>query len=754
MANPLHKNKVIQFIKRYPNSSTFELTQGNALTSRPGDPPPNTQFIPGCSVGLSSQAGNPSNFNSLIDMWVSGGLVRNNINPFGLMRLWAAAYRTYFGFIRQVKRPYFNFASGTTTSIKSITPDDYSVTFTSSSGTASISNRELTGAFTTGIPSFRNGEQLEEIVFGLNDLTGVDVFDYFPDIRNEIDLATNRLSAPYGAIARMSGGPITCQLDFKTNVDITNVKIPVPTTPLVANWFDYNNFTLRASYDGTNFTSTHRYDQPQFFGDPVTISYFRKYFSGTPTQAQFDNPNVYYQLFSTSINALNRGTLFRGIIPTNSIANVDNIQSAGSYFTQDCIVDSFIPSSNSNTPGNAAYQVDFSPITKGLQIPNGELLLTLTRNGVPFPARIRVTHGGVSASNSRPIYNFTAFNPTGNVITPNAGGRHFVPPAYNNNALFKVTGNPFPGKLIGELLDITNPASPVNLGGSLFCEKLSFNQITNLEIRSNFNQANNPTTYLVSYVVVNGTTRKTITNLSSNTTGPYVPNFSDSYWTNNSPEDFLIGGVSFSDEIAKDVYQSIPNTYTNVDKWKLMPYTLPFSSILLESKIKLSSSTVRDVPLDFNYTEDYLTNKLISLPAISDLPSIEQAAAIRGISPIQHYYELAISNFLVELIDYCKSTCLKFWKWEGRNLNVRNYQNYTNSILNVDSLTTFVPLDSRGRPVSAGIGTYGINSSGAFSIETNTGAGQLWFLSGGGASRVDVDIAVLQQLVDISGITL
>ncbi|MCM0592079.1 MAG: hypothetical protein KA716_18495, partial [Gloeotrichia echinulata DEX184] len=83
MSNPLHKNKVIQFIKRYPNSEDFSLTTGN----QPLTESSNNTFKPGCSVGLSGKAGNPDNFNDLIDMWVADGLVRNNINPYGLMRL-------------------------------------------------------------------------------------------------------------------------------------------------------------------------------------------------------------------------------------------------------------------------------------------------------------------------------------------------------------------------------------------------------------------------------------------------------------------------------------------------------------------------------------------------------------------------------------------------------------------------------------------------------------------------------------------
>jgi hypothetical protein len=30
----------------------------------------------------------------------------------------------------------------------------------------------------------------------------------------------------------------------------------------------------------------------------------------------------------------------------------------------------------------------------------------------------------------------------------------------------------------------------------------------------------------------------------------------------------------------------------------------------------------------------------------------------------------------------------------------------------------------------------------------------MWFLSGGDSSRIDIDIAVLQQLLDIAGITV
>jgi hypothetical protein len=97
-------------------------------------------------------------------------------------------------------------------------------------------------------------------------LTGVDVEGFFPNfLLNEYDAGSNTLDAPFGAIGIIAGGPIKCELAFNDSVDITAIKIPVPTgatsynnanrsnsTPY--NWFQYNNFKLRASYDGLNYT--------------------------------------------------------------------------------------------------------------------------------------------------------------------------------------------------------------------------------------------------------------------------------------------------------------------------------------------------------------------------------------------------------------------------------------------------------------------------------------------------------------------
>ncbi|WYL93584.1 MAG: hypothetical protein HEQ35_06605 [Gloeotrichia echinulata IR180] len=761
MSNPLHKNKVIQFIKRYPNSSNFTLTTGNPpIAVKPGDSGSDASFRPGCSVGLSGAAGNPANFNTLIQMWNAGGLTRNNINPFGLMRLWAAAYRTYFDFVRQVKRPYFNPSSGTTVITSPITPEDYSVTFTGATGTASVSGKNLSGVFVKGTPSYnKTTGLLEELILDKRSLTGVDVEGFFPNfLLNEYDAGSNTLDAPFGAIGLIAGGPIKCELAFNDSVDITAIKIPVPTgatsynnanrsnsTPY--NWFQYNNFKLRASYDGLNYTSELTYNNP-IQSSSLSVTSYKKYINRTSTvsvDTQLDNATS-YELLTQNVDVSN-GHLFRGYLTTGNILAADSIQNAGSFNSRTCVIE-FFQAPNTTISGRSEFQVDFSPITKGLELPNGELNLTLTRNGVPFPARIRTFYSGGNIVDTRQDVTFTSINVGTSTISPGLKGKSFVPDIYKINSLFKF------GNLRISVLDISNPNSPVSLSANGRCESLSLNQLKNLEITSGYVDNGVLTPYLVSFIYVVGNKKKIVTNLSSTSTGEYTPNFSESFWSTNSPESYVLDGVTLTDEITKEVFNTLPNTYSNVDKWRLMPYTLPFSSILLESKINLSSATVRNIPSNFNYTEDYLTNQLIPLPTLNDLNGIEAAAKARGLSPQVYYYRLAISKFLQELIVYCGSTCLKFWRWEGSQLSVSNYRIYTNSMLNVDSLTRFVPVDNKGKPISTGIGTYAIPISGSFDIETNTAAGQMWFLSGGGASRVDVDLAVLEKLLDISGITV
>ena len=753
MSNPLHKNKVIEFIKRYPNTDDFTLTSGNnPLAVKPGDPIPNSNFIPGCTVGLSGTSGNPSNFNSLVDMWVAGGLTRANINPYGLMRLWAAAYRTYFGWVKQVKRPYFN---PSTTSIvyeqTVLNPSDYTVKFTSTAGTATVTGESLSGLFKNGTGKFDSSGNLEQLLLPNNSASiGLLTDVYFP---SSLISSSDTVDGPFGAIAKLAGGPIKCELIFNEPVDIQAIRIPIAngvtsfnyTTPTLSHpfpWFNPAGYRLRASYDGIAYTSSYTVG---LVGGTAGGDYPAK------TLSLWNSTNPRYKVTNQNIDAL---TMVRAIVQDSDVLASGSKQRFSTNPYTAILLNTPTLLSNAYTPG-----VDLSPITPGFEITDGIKDITLYRSSVAFPARVKVTNTSLASISERRSYSVsTTTDPSISPATVSTlTGKSLVPVAYDQNALYNYNYyDSYYGSLDSfgaEIYDITTISTPRILSSNLKVNPpVSLKNVRALEITSGYQDGTNLRPYLASFVYVLGTTTKTITTLNSDLIQSYTPDFTNSFWTSNSPTSFTLNTLTFTDAIASTAFALTGITATNVEKWKLLPYTLPISSINLENNIKSTSITLTNVPLEFNYTEDYLNNKIIPLPSVADLTAIEAAALARRVDPVVYYYKLQFNLFLSQLIEYCKKTCLKFWKWEGSNLSVSNYLAYTTSVLQVDNLGLFVPRDQNGNPISIGIGTYGIDS-GAFDIDSNVGAAQLWFLSGGGPSRVDVDLAVLQKLLDISGIT-
>jgi hypothetical protein len=733
MSNPLHKNKVVQFIKRYPNSEEFVLTTGNTPLSQGSA----NSFNPGCTVGLAGQSGNPTNFNDLIDMWVAGGLVRNNINPFGLMRLWAAAYRTHYDWCRTVKRPYFNPVSSTVnTQQRLLNLDEYEVKFTSNLNTGSVNGTSTTGAlsqgkFVTGGSTPLNG--LSRLEAG-SLIPEVRLTPYIPSILYSTD--STGVSLPVGAIGVMYGGPIKCELLFKIAVDVEGIEIPntsynaSPSTPEGStpfNWFFPSNFELRASYDGINYSNSFKYNS--------IISSLNQTVNVTTSGGPFDWRQVIEaQILNSStslLTALNNISNYSSSVNPNVtgwLANDTNPSSPTSLnqtyfgFPNDAPFSTRIKSITSSVSGYDLSQFSVGRLLKGHEVE----VVTVMQGSTPKTCIVKTWF----RQNSIPR------KLDGSTTT-------LIPLEYETNALFPLNYGYF------QVVDISNQGGIICQGT---CEPpISLKALKALELISGINDGFTLRPYIVSFPRVLGSIKSFTTTINTTVTGSsiYTPNYLDSYWTDNSPESFTIGNTEFSDEIAKNAFLTVNYTGSNVDKWKRLPYTLPNTGIFLDSQIRSSSLTVRDVPIEFDYNEDYLNNKIIPLPTDQELIDFETEALGLGRDPVVHYFRTKISAFLLELINYCKSTCLKFWQYSFSTRSVRNYRTYTSEVLQFDNLT--LPLESVW---AAAIKVYEIPTGGSFDIETNDSASRLWFLSGGGASRVDIDIAVLQQLLDIAGITV
>ncbi|MBC1235915.1 hypothetical protein [Nostoc sp. 2RC] len=732
MAAPLHKNKVIQFIERYPHDEDFTLTQGNTPLANGNT---TTSFNPGCSVGLSNEAGNPSDFNALIDMWVAGGLTRNNLNPFALMRLWAATYRTYYHWCKSVTRPYSNPASSTVvTQNRLLNLNEYEVKFTSNLNSGTIEDTQLTGSFTQGKYDSGSGEYGIKRVSTAGSFKEITLAPYIPSVLFEVaDVSANLLtSLPVGGIAALYGGPVKCELIFDSAVDIDAVLIPppsnvadpaLPETTNPFNWFFPSNFKIRSSYDGVNYTSSLEYNKfitalNQLVQTAVSPD---KYYDWRQILYTSTSTVSYPALITAINNASNysSSTTAKANLETWSTSLATNISTYG--FINDTPFPTKVKSISYKDPSYDLSSFVVSRPLKGHEIE----VVTINKSSTPKTCIVR-----------------TWFKQNGVSRYTNGTSSTLIPLQYRTNALAPLDYGYF------EVIDIAS-------GGGIICQgvcesPISMKGVRALELTSGVVDNTTLRPYLASFPYVKGTIKSIVTQLNNNLTiGNYTPTYTDAYWTTYSPESFDIGSVTFSDSIAKSAFDLLGYTGSNLNKWKLMPYTLPTSSVFLESQIKSSSATVRNVPTSFSYTEDYINNKIIPLPTSTELTQYQTDAEARGLDPVVYYFRVKFSAFLKELINYCKSTCLKFWQYSSSNRSVSNFETYTADALQFDNATLPV-----GDVIASGVKVYEIVTSGQFDIESNLPAGRLWFLSGGNSSRIDIDIAVLQQLLDIAGITL
>ncbi|MEH2126444.1 hypothetical protein [Nostoc sp.] len=763
MSNPLHKNKVIQFLKKFPNSTDFTITTSTLPLTISEDP----AFIPGCTVGLSGQAGNPANFNSLIDMWVAGGLTRANINPYGLMRLWAAAYRTYYDWIKKVQRPLPNpNNTSVLTSTRIITPAEYEIRYSSSTRSSIISNTSTTGSF---IPS-----QVVRIQSPLSiklqprqspNTPRLIAYPYissglFDDVGLE---GVADVNAPAGALTFLYGGPIKCEIIFNKAVDVQQVLIPIPEN--VANpaypesgeyqWFFPSNFKIRTGADGSSYNSSFE---------------FNKIINALDASVNYSGINYDWRQIGTLASATT-GSTITALNALSKYSSSSNLN-IGSYSGSDSNPSD--PSSpNQTTYGfpndlpfntsiktitykNSLYTLDSIVVGRALLGHQLEIL-SINKSGVPKTCILKTWFKTDSIPRKT--------SGTNTLLTPTA---------YEVNALDNLSKGYF------EIYDVSSTPALVASGT---CESpVNLLAVKNLELTSGINDGSTLRPYLAGFVNVQATVKDLSTPLNSAyLNNRYLPNFTDSYWISNSINAFDIGGVTFSDEIAKAAYSllGITGTLTNVEKWRLLPFTLPISSTSLRQQIVSTPATLRTKPTSsqqygdgsvnlggsqvvnpgdpsviIDYAEDYLNNKILRLPTLDEIDNYEYLSSINGIDPLVIHLRSQTNEFLISLINYCKSTCLKFWKRNVSNLNlrVRDYQTYTSLVLQYDNLT--LSYDGATDGGIQTVMTYEILTGGTFDIERNIDPGNLYFLSGGGASKVEVDVAVLQKILSISGITI
>lgn len=528
--------------------------------------------------------------------------------------------------------------------------------------------------------------------------------------------------------------PIKCELLFDSAVDIDSILIPPPYVTAdpaspeagLFNWFYPSNFKIRSSYDGINYTSSFEYNKIITALDQLvqTATGPNKFFDwrqiGTTNSSINSSTNPSFVTALNSISNYSSSTtpsLVGVYIPNNAQANVN------AYFTNDTPFPTKIKSINFKS---SSYDLSSFVISKALKGHEVEVI-TINKGSVPKTCIVK-----------------TWFYQN-NITRYNVGSSLWLLPLqYRTNALAPLNFGYF------EVIDISSSGGGVICTGT--CESpISMKGVRSLEITSGIVDNTTLRPYIVAFPYVKGTIKSIVTQLNNGTSvnTTYIPTYTDTYWTTYSPESFDIGNVTFSDTIASSAFGLVNFTGTNVEKWKLMPYTLPSSGIFLESQIKSSAATVREVPVDFNYLEDYINNKIIPLPTSAELIQFQTEADARGLNVYVYYFRVKFSAFLKELIDYCKSTCLKFWQYSGNIRSVSNFEDYTVDALQFDNST--LPIEN---VIASGVKTYEIITSGNFDIESNLPAGRMWFLSGGDSSRIDVDIAVLQQLLDIAGITV
>ena len=165
------------------------------------------------------------------------------------------------------------------------------------------------------------------------------------------------------------------------------------------------------------------------------------------------------------------------------------------------------------------------------------------------------------------------------------------------------------------------------------------------------------------------------------------------------------------------------------------------------------SSVFQGLETDFEYTEDYLDHKLLRLP--NDEAELNEHITLSkqlNRTPHIYWYNLRVNELLNELINHCKNTCLKFWRL-NYTYSVSNYNDYSELVLDVQPETRDIRkvggtrINYSGGIENNSIQTFVIAEANV-DIEKSISPGELWFLSGGGYTSVDLASNILSEYID------
>lgn len=821
MPNPLRKEKVIEFVKRYPHESGFELLNSSkSIIVRPGEEQGNEEVgdsnLPNsfaqCNVGLEGTQGNPEDFNTLLSMWKDED-ERPKLNPLALMRLWASIYRTYFGWVKITQRLFPTSSSNLSIVTARLNPAlDYSVRFddglgnistwdptlnavtgfveayhqgasegqgATGSGTATgginlyIDSTKTTngvtkrilggrliqlpiGSFSNpqngeinviGEPSrlgivtkhFNNSSTINTGIIGgethLPFFNGTEYSYYYgvatsatPVSISEIILTTNsstpftnppnsstsiayiKVQKPYNLTTPMSVGPYKLVLTFNDPIVLENLVIPFRIIePLPGATLNYpsgssiptlNAYVLKTSADGIT------YDQEINYGN-------------------------YYSLYNTSTTSI------YGIPSVNSHGTNDavmpNARNFNAYITQIY---------TRNTPAGTYTGVP-TYTTNQTIIGHQAISVPITKNGVDQTATFRAY---VSTTNR----STTGYTQTASIAPTQESPDYLL-------MLNNITPKVFQTRRVWELVDQDNEV--IIMGFFDFALMNPNRTIKSLQIEYGPNNAGNNTSLFLGYKhpVVIGTKQAISTTSSSELLTYSQVDFDNQYYTDTNPENYTITGTRIDDIIAQNAYSN--TTFSNKVKWKFLPLTLPYTTPLLRTAINNIDFLLTDLEIGFDFEEDYLDNTMLRLP--DDEAEWNTHLTLSNQlqkNPTVYWMRLRANELLNELINYCKGTCLKFWRI-NRQFSVSNYLDYTRLNLDIQPETR----DIRTLPGTIGttlsdqnlklgaenfsIQTYLIQS-GSVDIEDNPSPGELWFLSGGGYTSVDLASNILSEYID------
>ena len=706
----------------------------------------NNITLPQCTVGQAGLAGNPTDFEEILRRWNGGTALRSTLNPIALMRIWASIYRTYNDWVLSTNR---SFVSNTEVELEIentlIDPRSYRVEYKALSTGGSIEDQETTGrlidlsdtnsttnlsGFTTvrdGLPSqgLQTGELagIQKPVSGGALTNGLMTFDLYPS------LYTGE-KKPFTNIGVLFGGPIEMITTFDTPTDIESLLNPVPDRPAkygnanfanedLTNWFQPYDYNLRRTEEGSN---------------NITASLFL----GSLVQ----QPNLSPVPFSETTGFESYNTLdlrrqvgYQNWDPTTSgTHNIDNF----TYLYPEVRPGSSIRLSKGNVQiddrTNGDY--DFSPFSS---------YFPTTGNGAPI-FKIPSTRTFQVLNNNTGNYDTATISCSLQVDSKAQADRFNVYPRYfQKNNLFSLDS---PTRIRYSVY-INTPSNRYFYVDQEIDKSIYLNNVKKLSITSGFDDYNNNLElrkYFVGFPYYKGLLRRSVVRINENSIVEELPaNWENiAFYQNNNPTSFVISGTTYFDRTAFNAF-ALGNelTTSNLDQWRLLPYTLPYYSSTFNLQEDMEASPLlRNIPIGFDYTEDYISNSLIPFPTISQLSNIEQQAELQNTTGPELYYRNEFNKLLDELVSYCKATCLRFWTNTQLTL-VRDYRNYTNNTVRVNNLN---------RPVS---GTFG--SISIYEVDTpvdirSSNADRLWFLSGGTNSRVDIDTAVLLRLQELTGL--